>query len=505
MTEFYKSKYKKTPIREHWHRFLIHYLKYLTKTKIGKYLDPLDSFHLSRLDILKSLNKYYLEHSKKKIRLRRIEFIEVIELDDLAVFEKQIFKIVKENKFYDDLRKGVDLSASKISELRDIFDKFKNSYKTWVSGKFFELTNEKPNHHTDLYEYISFNYFKSYDNLLVLKLDVEPSKKFFKLLKSINKNKTVPNDKPRINHFRDFLRTKRIIRGFRAIGNLKEKGFNNLLYDLNYQIKTSFFDGMNGVFTSRNEQNPFLAYFNTKSLINYKELRKGFGVFDNFDLSNIFYDQENKYYIHKYWRSGDKGLGLYVIAEDDGFQDSVTQDNHNKRLNEYIFKNSMYKSWAILNYLKFLNNDLKYFRNTVYNFIKSNGNLKFSKQIEIKTRLSQRKIRFQRIKKEFDKSNLDFYLLRTDYNSRKLRAISNDWGRNQNYHEFIRKEINYFITDGKEQLTDLDKYFEEISAINLIKLNYRFQLIAIVLAVLGLIFALANAEDIFNLIKKLWQ
>ncbi len=262
---------------------------------------------------------------------------------------------------------------------------------------------------------------------------------------------------------------------------------------------------MNGIFSIKKEQNPFIVYFNTKHSLDYKELQNGFGIFDNFDLSDIFYDQEKAYYMFSYWRSSKKGKGLYIIAEDDGFQKSIKKENQDKRLNKYVFSNSIYKSWAIVNYLKTLNRDLKDFRKIVYHFINSHGNIKFKKQIKIKTELSQKKIRFQRIEREFNKTNLDFYLLKNDYNSNLLRAISNGWGRNKNYHEFIIGQIKYFISDGKEQLNDLDKYFEEISSINLVKLNYRFQIIAIILTILGWVFAVANAEDIFNLISKLWD
>lgn len=505
MTEYYKSKYRKKTIRERWHQLLFSSLKYIANSKAGKYLDPLDKFQISHLDKTKSFNTYFLKHSKKKISLRRIEFIEVIELDDLAILEKQILKIIRKNKFYNTLQKGVDLPASEIVKIKERINEFKTSYKTWSSGKFFELTNENPNFSTDLYEYISFTYFKSYDNLLVLKLDVKPSKKFFKYLKKINTNETIPNDIPLISHFKDFLKNKRIISGYGATVNLKEKGFHDLVFDLNYQIREKFLDGMNGIFSIKKEQNPFIVYFNTKSILDYKELKKGFGIFDHFDLSDIFYDQEKAYYMFSYWRSSKKGKGLYIIAEDDGFQKSIKKENQDKRLNKYVFSNSIYKSWAIVNYLKTLNRDLKDFRRIVYHFINSQGNIKFRKQIRIKTELSQKKIRFQRIEREFNKTNLDFYLLNNDYESNLLRAINNGWGRNKNYHGFIRDQINYFISDGKEQLNDMDNYFEEISSINLVKLNYRFQIIAIILTLLGLVFAVANAEDIFNLIKKLWE
>src|SRR5690606_4842160 len=124
----------------------------------------------------------------------------------------------------------------------------------------------------------------------VLKLDIEPSKKFFKYLKKIYTNETIPNDIPLISHFKDFLKNKRIIEGYGTTGNLKEKGFNDLVFDLNYQIRNKFLDGMNGVFSKKQEQNPFIVYFNTKSILDYKELKKGFGIFDNSDLSDLFYD-----------------------------------------------------------------------------------------------------------------------------------------------------------------------------------------------------------------------
>tara|TARA_R110002050_G_scaffold123175_2_gene241810 strand:- start:2081 stop:3469 length:1389 start_codon:yes stop_codon:yes gene_type:complete len=462
----------------------------------------MDNFDVSNLNRTKNFNKYFLDHSKKKITLRQIEFIEVIELDDLGTAEKQIFKIIRENKFFTMFGSANNLSASEITEIKKKLDGFKSSYKTWSEGKLFSVLNENNNTDSDLFKSIAFSYFKTYDNLLVLKLNVTPSKKFFQELKSIEKNKTIPNDYITISHFKDFIRTKRVIRGFRASGNLKEKGLQNLIFDLNFQLKKNFLSGLKGVFSKRNDTNPFIAYFNTKSKLDYKELNKGFGIIDSYGISDIFYDQNNGYYAINYWNETKKNKGLYVIGENDAFPKKYDSD---KNLEQYCFSVSVFKSWATVHYLRSLNKELTNLRKSIYQFINSKNTIKFRKQVKIKTKLSKKKIRFQRIQREFNKRNIHFYFMSHDYKSNLLCAVNNRWENYENYYSFIKKQIEYYIKDGDEQISDLDKYFEEISSINLIKLNYKFQFIATLLTIIGLVFAITNAEQIFNLIKKLWE
>lgn len=502
MTEYYKSKYKKEDIKELWHRKLIDGLKYISNSKFSRILKNSDKYDILNLDRTKSFNEYFLNHSNKKISLRKIEFIEAIELDDLQTAEKQIFKIIKENKFFTIFGRDNKLSASEISKIRDQLNEFKSSYKTWSEGALFSIKNENPRSINDLFESISFRYFKTFDNLLILKLDVTPSKKFFEKLKSIQTNKTVPNDNITISHFKDFLKTKRIITGFRATGNLKEKGLQNLIYDLNFQLKKNFFLGLQGVFSKNNGENPFIIYFNAKSKLDYKELNKGLGIVDTNDISDTFYDQNNGYYAINYWNSSKKCKGLYVIGENNAFPKKYDSD---KNLEQYCFSSSIFKSWAIVHYLRSLNKELNDLRKSIYQFINSNNSIKFKEQIKIKTKLSKKKIRFQRIQREFNKRNLYFYFISHDYNSNSLQAINNRWENYENYYSFVKERIDFFIKDGDEQVTDLDKYFEEISSINLIKLNYKFQFIATLLTLIGLVFAITNAEDIFNLLKRLFE
>src|SRR5690606_38077343 len=161
MIQYYKSRYKKTELLHKWQKLLIKGVRSISNSKFKKILDPLDQLQIKLDEKEDNLNSHFLDHSNKEISLRRIEFIEVIELDNIEIAEKQIFKIIHQNKFYPVFGTGKSLPQTRIIEIRDIFKNFKSAFKSWQTGTFFELLNKNPIKNTDLFEYISFSYFKT--------------------------------------------------------------------------------------------------------------------------------------------------------------------------------------------------------------------------------------------------------------------------------------------------------------------------------------------------------
>ena len=174
-----------------------------------------------------------------------------------------------------------------------------------------------------------------------------------------------------------------------------------------------------------------------------------------------------------------------------------------KGIYKYSFSNTIIRSWSMINYLQRVHNDLNLLRETVYSFINSNSKLRFRKQIRIRVRLSKEKIKLKRIKNEFSKKFAQWYISDYEYETKNLCAINDNWSNSFNYFDFAKSSIKYFVKDSETQICELDDYFNEISSINNVKLNYRFQLIAVGLTVLGLILALASAENIMKLIKSI--
>ena len=282
--------------------------------------------------------------------------------------------------------------------------------------------------------------------------------------------------------------------------NQKEIAFNNLIHDLNYQLKEPFLLGFNGMFSSKKELNPFVTYFNVKDHLNYSDFKKGFGIIDTNSSSDIFYDQNSGYYLSSFCGSRYERRGMHVFAENNMFSEDFDDE---KYFLKYCFSETIFKSWAILNYMQKTHSDLSRFRKTIYNFINSNGKIRFRRQLKIKTSLSYEKIKVRRIQKEFSQRNMHCYLTDSDYDTKRLRAVNLGWSREFNYYDFAKSRIEYFIKDNDAQILDLDEYFDEISSVNLVKLNYRFQLIAIGLTILGLVLALASAEDVIKFVKKI--
>jgi hypothetical protein len=475
-------------------------MKLISKTKLVRYFTLFDRYHFTSKDKSKKFNKSFLEYSKKEISFRNIDFIDVCEIDNLKKVERQLLRIINKNNSFSLFSGEKKLPASKVSEIKDNLHNFKTQFGSASQGKLFSIKNNNPSSHNDLYDYVYFSYFKTFENLFVLRLEVTPSKKFHKYLQEIKNSKVVPKDKIIVSHFKDFLRTKTVFAGYRTAGNQKEEAFEDLIYDLNQQLKKSFFQGFNGVFSKRNIQNPYISYFNSKHELDRQDFQMGFGFLDTSYNSDIYYDQKCCYYLITPSDSRTKQKGIKVLAENDAFpaeHDSILG------IYKYSFGNTIIRSWSIINYLQNVHNDLNLLRRTVYAFINSNSKIRFRNQIRIKVRLSKEKIKFKRIKKEFSKKYSRWYISDSEYETRNLCAINDNWSNSFNYYDFAKSSMKYLVNDSETQICELDDYFNEISSINNVKLNYRFQLIAVGLTILGLILALASAENILKLVKSI--
>ena len=213
-----------------------------SKTKLVKYFSLFDRYHFTK-DESKKFNKIFLEYSEKDISFKNIEFIDVCEIDNLKKVERQILRIIDKNNSYTLFSSGKKLPASKVSEIKENLQNFRTQYGNASQGKLFSIKNDKPSYHNDLYDNVYFSYFKTFENLFVLRLEVKPSEKFFKHLVEITNSKAVPKDKIIVSHFRDFLRTRTVFAGYKTPGYQKEEAFENLIYDLNQQLKKSFLNG----------------------------------------------------------------------------------------------------------------------------------------------------------------------------------------------------------------------------------------------------------------------
>ncbi|MBT3386262.1 MAG: hypothetical protein HN778_20205 [Prolixibacteraceae bacterium] len=475
-------------------------MKFVSKTKLVKYFSVFDRFHFTSKDKSKKFNKSFLDYSKKEISFRNIEFIDVCEIDNLKKVERQILRIIDKNNSYTLFSSGKKLPASKVSEIKENLQNFRMQYGRASQGKLFSIKNDKPSHHNDLYENVYFSYFKTFENLFVLRLEVKPSKIFHKYLEEIISSKTVPKDKIIVSHFRDFLRTRTVFAGYKTAGNQKEEAFEHLIYDLNQQLKKSFLNGFNGLFSKKKIRNPYISYFNSKYELDKNDFRKGFGILDTSHNSDIYYDQKFCYYVITPSTYSKNQVGLKVLAENDSFPE---ERDEMKSIYKYSFSNTIIRSWSVINYLQKVHNDLNLLRKTVYSFINSNSKLKFRKQIRIRVNLSKEKIKLKRIKNEFSKKIAKWYITDSEYETRNLCAINDNWSNSFNYFDFAKSSVKYFVKDSETQICELDDYFNEISSINNVKLNYRFQLIAVGLTILGLILALASAENIVKLIKSI--
>ena len=494
---YYKSKYKKLSIKEKWEHFLIATLIKILNSPFKIILNDLDKFQIKHFIKPREQNKSYIKASDKKLKVQKIEVLDIIELDHVNDILNYFDELFKTKTCKDSAWIKRDLTFSEQSELKkwiaDSIDA--NGFVTY--GRLFTIPNENRNENNDLYDSVEFKCYKTRDTYFLLKLEVSPSNKFHLLTEEIMETNIIPFDIPWLYPLKDLIKSKRLIRGAKAPIYPKEQAFQNLVDDLIFQIKKEYLNNFKGFYSDSSKTNPFILIFNSKDQLSFSDFRIGFGLFSTRPC-DIYYNETLHFYIINKTHY-EKCKCLYVIGDSDSFPDEYNQD---KILIQIGLYNTLYPSWILLNYLRDLNTQITALRKNVYKFIHKNSS-SFKLQIKIQRKLSEMKILGTRINLEFAGDIIDHYINSENFDLKLMTLVNNSWSKDPNFYTYVHRLFEYYTKEIKSQIIEIEEYFKEISNTNLIRINMRMQLFILIVSVMGLLLALSNIDKLIELINNI--
>lgn len=497
---YYTSKYKKRTFKEKWVNFLIATLAKIHNSPLKKILNELDNFQIEHFIKPREQNKSYLQASSKDLKVQKIEILDIIELDQIRDILNYFEALFKTKSCKDSTWIKRELTFSEQAEIKKWIADSIESYGFISYRGLFSIVNNQKDENNDLFDSVELKCYKTRDTYFLLKLEVTPSDKFHSLTKEMMDTNIIPLDIPWLFPFKDFVKHKRFIRGYKAPGYPKEQAFKVLVDDLIFQIKKEYLVNFDGFYSNSLKTNPHIIIFNSKDQLSFEDFKIGFGLFSTRPC-DIYYNEALNFYIINRARYETINC-LYVIGDSDSFPDEFNQD---KILINIALSQTLYPSWILLNYLKDLNSEITSLRKQVYNFIHKKYP-RFNKQIKIQRKLSRMKILTTRINLEFTDDNIDHYINSNEFDLNLMLLVNNSWSKDSSFLTYCNRIFKYYRKEIKSQITEIEEYFKEISNTNLIRINMRMQLFILIVSILGLLLALSNFDkliDFINSISKL--
>jgi hypothetical protein len=470
----------------------------INRSFLKNQLNELDNYEIDHCINPREHSKIYIEGSHKNLSVKRIEILDIIDLDQFSDLLKHIDRLFKTMSCKSLNGFNREMTFSEQSDMRQWISNAIDSYGSSSWGGLFKISNDKKSADTDLYDVAEFKCFKTRENLFIIKFEVTPSSKFHTIVDEILKTNIIPSDIPQFNPIKDFIKYRRIMRGWKAPGYPKEKAFNALLEDLIFQIKKELLSGFNGAYSSLENINPYIAVFNSTDELSFEDFKIGFGIITTRPCEIYYNESLNFFIINK--AKYEENNCLYVIGDSDSFPEKYDQD---KVMINYGLSLSLYPSWILLNYFKDYNTRITNLRKAVYGFINENRRFKFNKQIKIQTKLSRMKIFVNRVGIEFTDTNIDDYINSEDFDLNKMLPVNNSWGKDSSYYAMVQSNITYYLKEMKSQIIEVEEYFKEISNINLVKINLKIQIFILSISIIGLLLALSNIDKLFSLFKNI--
>ena len=448
--------------------------------------------------------------SFKEINLKEIDYFEALEIDDFDNYRNRITSKFSNDRLLITSRSKEELKE-KLAEIKKKFDSI-----SW--GNLFYLNfkkKRKPNN--DLIEVVDVNYIKTNESYFILKIKVSPSEKFKKIFAKIIDSEEVILSKHHYHSYYKILKSKRFFSHHPIIIDSKCFSIENLLSDLNQQVKKNITKNFKGYFHNSKidsslpsiefyEVNDFDKFHNDSSLM--QNFKTGFdGHYSLEDNQIEIYFSNSKKRSTRLQVVKQKGHGnIPQVGKDHTNYDSLeTSFLLNSLAFPCVFRGILIEIFEKLNSLKrdiydFGHNSKK------TNIIKSILFFKYNNSyLELKQTLVQILIITKRFENEFTKNKLALYTNEFNlegFTPRNYRGKS----EKKNFLYDIVKESSNSLKTLKDKTNSINEIFKSIEELNSYRTNYLLQIISLFIACLAFIFAFDKAKEfcviIFHLIIK---
>ena len=509
---FYYKRYKskKENLEEYNTLFKIKLLSMLYKNSFtSKKLDLFDRYLLTKKNKNGKFSfdkKFKLKNENieayKDIQLCKIDYFEAIEIDD---FHKYVDKII--SKFSNDDK--LFRSTNDRKQLKDKLQNVKKNLDSISWGSLFYINYEKHREKdNDLISNVSIGYIKTNESYFIIQIRISFSKKFKDLFAQIIDSEDVSLSKQHYHSYLNILKLRRF-HSYESI-SMSSKCINieNLLSDVNFQVKENITKHFIGYFHKKNTNIslPTIEYYEVEDLKlfhNDSSLKQNF----NTGFEGHYAIEDNQ--IEIYFSNNDKRLSRLQVVKQKGHgkrkQSGKDHTDYDYMETHYllnslafpcVFRGILTELFDKLNNLK---RDIYDFGNDTkkINIFKSLFFIKYnSSYLELKQTLVKILITTKRFEKEFNKDNLALYTSEYDLKDFTPR----NYRRKQEKHNLLHDLIEDFsaqIKDLKNKTAAINEIFKSIEELNTYRTNYFLQIISLFIAILAFIFTFNKVKDFF--------
>lgn len=444
----------------------------------------------------------------RKLNLTHISFFEVIEIDKFDHFKKNLISkfsskhssFIKEVRFKDKLEK-------KLSEIKINLD-------TSGFGKLISLDFEKINDsRSDYIDFLSISYIKTNESYFILHIDVKPSKKFNEISSKILGSSETSFFTQYFHSFKNILKHG-VFTSYKSLNSsLIRENIDNLLSDLQFQIKYNILKPLNGYFSLSKFATsiPKIEHYTIEEFRKHKD-ENTLNYF--FDLSDVIQFTSRDELVDIY--SNKKKNTIYIIKDHEhGKKDRTDKDYKDyERFQSYYLIKSMAFPCVFDSILSHEFLKLNHIKRKMYDFLENTSKWKSYKYLL----LFKQNTEYLTLKKEITKLNLITNRYKNEFNEGALTFLINYIGdisdysysvKNQRkmsesnilsyYKKMFRNDIEY-LTKKKD---DINIVFKDIEELNSYKTNFILQIVSLIVGVLAFIFAFEKVKQlILSLLNK---
>lgn len=432
--------------------------------------------------------------------LSEIDYFEALEIDNLDKYTNNIIYKFSNDKLFKSSQDKENLKRN-LAEIKKKLDTI-----SW--GSLFYIDYEKRRKQSnDLISIADVTYIKTNESFFIIKIKIKPSEKFKMLFAEIIKNEDFTLSRQHFHSFIKILKTKRFHSHESFNISSKCLGLENLLSDLNQQVKKNLTKNFKGYFHNSKIDAllPTIEYYEVKNINEFhndKSLKQNF----NTGFDGYYSIEDNK--IDVYFSNTRKRPTLLQIVKEKGHGKKEQTGND---LTDYdwvethyllnslafpcVFRGIMIEQFEKLNLLKReiydFSNSSKH-SNFITNVFKYNNTY-----LKLKQTLVEILITTKRFENEFTKNRLGVYTNEYKLDSFTPRNYRRKTEKKNLLYDIV-EEFSIEIKSLNDKTNSINDIFKSIEELNSYRTSYLLQIVSLLIAILAFIFAFDKAKNLFN-------
>lgn len=475
--------------------------KILNRIFDSRFSSKLDSSDWVTINSIRTEDKGLFHDEKsipiKDIELNEISLVEVFHLNDFDKIRKAILNLLKSAR-----AETMSFSEFDKGKIENNFSDFSTTFDKAQSGKLFRLNFKKfKEDHNLPYNYISIEYWKTFESFIVLVFKISPSLEFKTKFRKICSTKDKGYSSPNFLKWSQIPQKGRFIKSQSIHSSLKHELLDDLIDQICSPFEKFLARRMQGVFSTSKNSLPKLIKIKIKDkseLIKDSVTSRWLNYIDN----STTFMYENLWIAHTSNTSNSFDNSFISIIETSA--STISSIEYGK------LRKSLCFLWAIEKYLDFKQEETKILKRRIYDFASAFKVKRWpivkaisqKKYLDLKLRISQDKIIYSIFSAEFKpklkfnmyigESNLQLYQNHIIYNEENGIPL----------HIYKIDRITKKADKNSADVELLDERFRPIEKLNEFSTTASLEKISIIIGFVALLLASDKIIVVLNLIYE---